>query len=557
MDEPRKSKPLGMLLQEKGIINDAHIQFALKEQKITKELLGEVLERLSFATEMDIVSVLSQQENVPYVDVDELLPEERLLKLFNKKLCLTNMFLPYTVDEKYVDLAVSNLNDPKIGQLVNRYTGLTPRFYIAEKSKIINAVNKFYYFLENPIEEAIDSEVRLLSHDTEMARGMENLTRHILHLAIKMRATDIHLRPMEQTLNVGFRIDGVMQSVLALPSSIGRLVSTLKMKADMDIAEQRIPQDGRFADSVLSNRYEFRASTEVSPYGENMVLRVLPVGRSLLGLKELGFFDEDIDRIKKMFNEPFGIILLTGPTGSGKSTTLYAGIRSLNLLEKNVLTVEDPIEVNMSLLRQTQVNEKAGYTFSNAIRHFLRHDPDVILVGEIRDSETATAAISASSTGHLVLSTLHTNSAIGAIPRLKDLGIKPYMISDSLIGVVSQRLIRKICRSCKEEYTPQQWELDYLKDPAIETLYRGKGCNLCNHSGYFGRTLVYEFLSIDSEMSLMIESEDNLNLISEKAREKGFQDIFDITARKTKMGITSIEEAIRVIGSLKQVYKKS
>jgi type II secretory ATPase GspE/PulE/Tfp pilus assembly ATPase PilB-like protein len=554
MDEPqKKAKPLGKLLQEKGIINEAHIQFALKEQKITKEMLGEVLERLSFATEMDVVSVLSQQEGVPYVDVDEVLPDERLLKLFNKKLCLNNVFLPYKIDERQVDVAVSNLNDAKIGQMVSRNSGLTPRFHLAEKSKIINAINKFYYFLENPVEKAIESEIKLLGHDTEMTRGMDNLIKHILHLAIKMRATDIHLRPMEQTLNVGFRIDGVMQSVLAFPSSIGRLVSTLKMKADMDIAEQRLPQDGRFAESVLSNRYEFRVSTEVSPYGENMVLRVLPVGRSFMGLKELGFFDRDIDRVTKMFNEPFGIILLTGPTGSGKSTTLYAGIRCLNLLEKNVLTVEDPIEVNMSLLRQTQVNEKAGYTFSTAIRHFLRHDPDVILVGEIRDKETAGTAISASSTGHLVLSTLHTNSAIGAIPRLRDLDIKSYMISDSLIGVVSQRLIRKICRSCKEAYAPEPWELEYLKDPNIKELYRGTGCSLCNNSGYFGRTLVYEFLAIDNELSLMIEAEDGLNDLTAKAREKGFQDIFDITARKTKMGVTSVQEAIRVIGNLKQV----
>ena len=553
MDEPPKNKPIGMLLQEKGIINEAHIQFALKEQKITREMLGEVLERLSFATEMDIVSVLSKQGNIPYIDVDEVLPEERLLKLFNKRLCLNNIFLPYNVDEKYVDVAVSNLNDPKIAQLVSRHTGLVPRFHLGEKSKIINATNKFYYFLENPVEQAIESEIRLLSHDTEMARSMDNLIKHILHLAIKMRATDIHLRPMEQTLNIGFRIDGVMQSVLAFPSSIRRVVSTLKMKADMDIAEQRIPQDGRFSESVLSNRYEFRVSTEISPYGENMVIRVLPVGRAFMGLKELGFFDQDIQRVKKMFNEPFGILLLTGPTGSGKSTTLYAGIRCLNLLEKNVLTVEDPIEVNMSLLRQTQVNEKAGYTFSSAIRHFLRHDPDVILVGEIRDEETASTAISASSTGHMVLSTLHTNSAIGAIPRLRDLGIKPYMISDSLIGVVTQRLVRRICNSCKEEYTPEQWELEYLKDPAIDRLYRGKGCNLCNNSGYFGRTLVYEFLSLDSELSLMVEAEEKLNDISALAMLKGYQDIFEITVKKTKMGITSIEEAIRVIGNLKQI----
>lgn len=550
---PKKNKPIGMLLQEKGIINEAHIQFALKEQKITKEMLGEVLERLSFATEMDVVSVLSEQENVPYVDVDEILPDERLLKLFNKKLCLNNTFLPYNVHEKFADVAVTNLNDPRIGQLVNRNTGLTPKFYLAEKTKILNAINKFYYFLENPVEQAIESEVKLLSHDTEMTRSMDNLIKHILHLAVKMRATDIHLRPMEQTLNVGFRIDGVMQSVLAFPSSISRLVSTLKMKADMDIAEQRIPQDGRFGESVLSNRYEFRASTEVSPYGENMVLRVLPVGRSFMGLSELGFFDRDIERVKKMFNEPFGIILLTGPTGSGKSTTLYAGIRCLNLLEKNVLTVEDPIEVNMSLLRQTQVNEKAGYTFSTAIRHFLRHDPDVILVGEIRDKETASTAISASSTGHLVLSTLHTNSAIGAIPRLRDLGIKSYMISDSLIGVVSQRLIRKICRSCKQAYKPEQWEREYLKAPDVDRLYRGKGCDLCNGSGYFGRTLVYEFLAVDNELSLMIESDENLNDMTARAKEKGFRGISQVTAQKVKMGITTVEEAIRVIGNLKQI----
>jgi len=551
MEDPKKNKPIGMLLQEKGIINEAHIQFALKEQKITKEMLGEVLERLSFATEMDIVSVLSQRENVPYIDVDEILPDEKLLKGFNKKLCLKNIFLPYNVDGKYVDVAVNNSNDPNTAQLISRHTGLVPRFHLGEKSKIINTVNKSFYFFENPIEQAIESEVRLLSHDTEMARGMDNLIKHILHLAIKMRATDIHLRPMEQTLNIGLRIDGVMQSVLAFPSSLKRIVSTLKMKAEMDIAEQRIPQDGRFSESVLSNRYEFRVSTEISPYGENMVLRVLPVGRAFMGLKELGFFDRDIERVEKMFNEPFGILLLTGPTGSGKSTTLYAGVRCLNLLEKNVLTVEDPIEVNMSLLRQTQVNEKAGYTFSKAIRYFLRHDPDVILVGEIRDEETASTAISASSTGHLVLSTLHTNSAVGAIPRLRDLGIKPYLISDPLIGVVSQRLIRKICKSCKEEYIPDQKELEYLKDPSIDKLYRGKGCNLCNNSGYFGRTLVYEFLSLNSELALMIEADGKLNDITAKAKQNGFQDIFQITAEKVKLGITSIEEAIRVIGNLK------
>ncbi len=550
MPEPAKKKPIGMLLQEKGIIDDAHIQFALKEQKVTKEMLGEILERLSFATEMDIASVLSHQGNIPYLNVDEILPDERLLKIFNKRLCLHNRFLSYRIDGKSVHVIIAGLDNDKIAQIVTKHTGLNPKFFIGEKSKIINAINKFYYFLENPVEKSIESEIRILSHDREMARSMDNLIKYILHLAIKMRATDIHFRPMDQTLNIGFRIDGVMQSVLAFPSSISRLISTIKMKSDMDIAEQRLPQDGRFSESVLSNRYNFRVSSEISPYGENMVLRVLPVGRAFMGLKDLGFFNRDIKKIEKIFNEPFGIILLTGPTGSGKTTTLYSGIRGLNLLEKNVLTVEDPIEIKMPLLRQTQVNEKAGYTFSSAIRHFLRHDPDVILIGEIRDSETAQTAITASSTGHLVLSTLHTNTAIGTIPRLKDLGIKSYMISDSLIGVVSQRLVRKICRSCKKAYVPEKWEIEYLKDPSIKKLYRGTGCDLCNNTGYFGRTLVYEFLTIDQELSMMIDAEDSMKNITATAKKKGFKNIFDITLEKIKIGITSVEEAIRVIGDL-------
>jgi general secretion pathway protein E/type IV pilus assembly protein PilB len=271
-----------------------------------------------------------------------------------------------------------------------------------------------------------------------------------------------------------------------------------------------------------------------------------------MGMAQLGFFEEHIKIVEKMFNEPFGIILLTGPTGSGKSTTLYAGIRCLNLLEKNVITVEEPIEYDIPLLRQTQVNERAGYTFANAIRYFLRHDPDVILVGEIRDAETAATAITASTTGHLVLSTLHTNSAVGAMPRLKDLGIRSFLIGDSLIGVVSQRLVRRICNSCKESYDASDWEKSYLKDPSITELFRGTGCEVCNGSGYFGRTLVYELLTVDKELSRLIDQEADLSVISEKARESGFVDIFDITVEKVKQGITSVEEAIRILGHIRQ-----
>ncbi|MCD4755072.1 MAG: Flp pilus assembly complex ATPase component TadA [Deltaproteobacteria bacterium] len=551
MNGKKAQKPLGQILKEKGVISEDQIRFALQEQKISKEKMGEILVRLCFITEYDVATTLAEQEGIPYINADEVVPSEDALRLFNKNLCLNHSFLPLTVVDRSLEVASVSTSDPGLSQLITRQTGLKPKFYLSEKTKIINAANKFYYFVENPIEKLIETEVNILSQDAEMARGMDNLVRHVLHLAVKMRASDIHIRPMEKSTNISFRIDGVMTSALSLPPSLSRIISTLKMKADMNIAEQRLPQDGRFSAIILSNNYDFRASTIVSPYGENMVLRILPTESALMGLEQLGFFEKEVRRVQKLFSEPFGIVLLTGPTGSGKSTTLYAGIRRLNLLEKNVLTVEEPIEYDIPLLRQTQVNEKAGYTFASAIKYFLRHDPDVILVGEIRDRETAVTAITASTTGHLVLSTLHTNNAIGAIARLRDLGIRPFLIAESLIGVVSQRLIRRICPNCKEEYVPSKWEMEYLKDPSIEKLWKGRGCEACNGSGYFGRTLIYELLCVDKELSRLIDRESEIRLIAEEAKEKGFEDMFVTAVKKVKLGITSVEEITRVLGHVK------
>ncbi len=551
MSNEKQRKPLGELLKEKGIITEGHIKFAIQDQKITKEKIGEILVRLCFITEYDVATTLAEQTGIPYRNVDEISPTQDVLKLFNKSFCLNHAFLPVGIEDGFIEVASINASDPSLGQLIARQCGLRPRFSLSENTKTLNAIHKFYYFLENPIEKLIQTEVNALSQDVEMARGLDNLVGHILHLAIKMRTTDIHIRPMEKATNIAFRIDGVMTSVLSLPANFSRVISSLKMKGDMDIAEQRLPQDGRFSASILNNDYDFRVSTTVSPHGENMVLRVLPKEGAVMGMGQLGFFEEHIEKVRQMFDEPFGIVLLTGPTGSGKTTTLYAGIRNLNVLEKNVLTVEDPIEYNIPLLRQTQVNEKAGYTFANAIRHFLRHDPDVILLGEIRDGETAATAVTASATGHMVLSTLHANNAVGAIPRLRDLGIKPFLIADCLIGVVSQRLARRICNKCKEGYVPDEWEKTYLRAPSIEKLYRGRGCDVCNGSGYFGRTLVYEVLSVDKELSRLIAQEAELSVITEKAKHSGFVDIFDVTVEKVKRGITTAEEAVRVLGHLR------
>ncbi len=544
-------KQIGELLKEKGLITETHIRHALLTQKVTKEKLGEVFERLGFVTERDIAVTLSEQSGIPNIDLNEFSPDNNVLKLFNKNTCMNNMFFPVRKTDQTLVVAIHMLGDQKLEQLITRQTGLTPIMFLAERKQIINMINTHYYFLEYPVEKLIQQEVTILSQDVNLVRGMDTLIKHVLHLAVKLRTTDIHIHSREKTLNIAFRIDGVMQSVLAFPESIKRMVTSIKMKAEMDIAELRLPQDGRFSETVLNNQYDFRVSTIVSPEGENMVLRLLPMDSALMGLSQLGFFDEHIRIIQKLFNEPFGIILLTGPTGSGKSTTLYAGIRKLNLLEKNVVTVENPIEYRVPLLRQTQVNEKAGYKFSTAIRHFLRHDPDVILVGEIRDEETASTAISASSTGHLVLSTLHTNSAIGVIPRLKDLGIKPYLLADALTGVVSQRLLRKICNNCKVSYAPKEWEKRYLQDNDLEKLYRGKGCKDCSGSGYLGRTLIYEILTVDKSLSLMIEQEVDMGTMVKKVKGNNFIDIFQVMEQKVKKGITTTKEAIRILGRVR------
>ena len=344
MTDESPKKKLGELLKDKGLITDEHISFTLQLQKITKEKIGELLVGLGLLTEYDITTTLAEEHGFPFLDLDEIFPDEKILALFNKNFCLSNGFLPVHIYEQTVDIAAENPADPKLEQLISRQTGLSPMFYMSEKKKIINAINNFYYFLENPVEKSVQSEINILSNDLDKVRGMDNLIKHILHLAVKMRGTDIHIRPMKQTINIALRVDGVMNSVMSIPISLSRLVSSIKMKADMDIAEQRLPQDGRFSTTILSKAYDLRVSTIVSPHGEDMAIRILPVESPIMGMRQLGFFNEHVQILERMFNEPFGIILLTGPTGSGKSTTLYAGIRKLNLLKKNVLTVISPID---------------------------------------------------------------------------------------------------------------------------------------------------------------------------------------------------------------------
>ncbi len=548
MEHAESRKPLGELLKDKGLIKQGHINLALQDQTITRQPVGETLERLGFVSQYDIATTVAAQEEREYVDIDEQAPQPETLRLFNLNLCTTHQILPLSHTQHDITIASAAVDIEALERMVIRRTGLRPVILQGERDKIYNAIQHYYYFLENPVSDVIERELALLTEDRDNVRPMEPFIDSLLQLAVKHRATDIHIRPMDRAINVAFRVDGVMRPMFSMASNLKRLTTAIKMKADMDIAEQRLPQDGSFSGKILDTPYDFRVSTTVCPYGENIVIRLLPMRNDLLSLTQLGFSEKDIVLIRRMFNEPFGILLLTGPTGSGKTTTLYSAVRSLDLTERNVITVENPIEYRIPLIRQTQINTRAGYNFANAIRYFLRHDPDVILVGEIRDSETAQTAVSASETGHLVLSTLHTNTAFGAIPRLQSLGVPPFMIADSLVGVVSQRLVRRICPHCKEPHQVTEEESNYLSKFDITAVYKGAGCEVCQDSGYLGRTLVYEILQMNRELASKISHGEPIDAVLEYAEEQGFRNISYSAAEKISKGETSVEEVIRVIG---------
>jgi general secretion pathway protein E/type IV pilus assembly protein PilB len=551
MTEPKSVVPetirIGDLLKKKGYISDTQIRYALQVQRVTKEKLGKVLIRLGLVSESALAKAVADQVGLDLVDMDKVIPDLSLLPRFNRNTCLTQRIFPIRMENNRLITATSDLPDQRLEQAVVRSTGTRPFFCIAEDSKLVSAVYNYFYFLDNPVEKLMERESEILAADTTLTVSPDNFLTMLLLLAVKRRASDIHIRPMDQGISVAFRVDGVLVSKIHLPPQLRRVITAIKLRAGMDISEQRLPQDGRWSVTLLERKYDIRASSIVTPFGENMVLRLLPQERASLSLEALGFLQEDLDRMAKIFKEPFGMVLLTGPTGSGKTTTLIAGLTSLDLLGKNVLTVENPIEYLVPMARQTQVNLPAGYDFAEAMPSFLRHDPDVILIGEIRDEKTAKTALNAASTGHLVLSTLHTNTAIGAIPRLRSLGLDNLALADSINAVISQRLLRTICPHCLEEYAPSQEEKDYL-GADIKTLARGTGCEFCNNTGYFGRTLIYEVLIFTKDFRLALEKNAPASELLEIARKNQFRDMFEIAVYKVLQHLTTVQEVRRVLG---------
>ena len=549
-------KKLGELLQDLGFLTKDQLEVALEVQSLNGKSLGSILIDLSFLSPQELAQAIAYQSGKEFVDLSIYTPSFEALKLIDKNTAKQLEVLPLRIEGDRLIVAVSDPFNVNIVDLLKRKTGLEVEIYVSDRESILRSIEIYYEQLTKPIEEQVKELIqRSLRGEADVPKLVDTFLNH----AIIDRATDIHLSPEVVASHVFYRIDGVLHHYYSFPKDIHpSVVSRVKILGGMDISEQRLPQDGGFTYNFLGESYDIRVSTVPTAYGENVVMRLLPKNLSLFNLKNLGFEEDSLRDFEEVISKPYGMVLVTGPTGSGKTTTLYATLRRINSLRKNILTVEDPIEYRFPFIKQTQVNEKAGYTFAKAVRHFLRQDPDVILIGEIRDEETAEMAVRAAITGHLVLSTLHTNDAVSTIPRLIDLKVKEYMVASGVLAISAQRLIRRVCPFCKESFTVER---DYLKEfgfteDMLERLgvgekvqiVRGKGCEHCKGTGYLGRVAILELLKMDEEIGDMIVRGYPPLAISQRAREKGMRTLKEDGLVKVLKGITTPEEVKRVVG---------
>ncbi len=550
---------LGEVLKEKGLITEDRIQLALAHQKVTGTLLGETFVKLGFVSSIEIARALAEKNGIPFLDLSEYTVSEDAIKLVPKDVAERTGFIPLRLDNGQIEIGVTDPSNIHAIDTVSKLTGKQPKAYMIDNVGFYETLERAYFFLENPIQLHIDTAINELKSSASVpAQTIADLSQNLIMEGIRRKSTDIHITPAIDTVNVFYRVDGVLQYGFCIPKNAhSGIVSRIKVQSMLDISEQRLPQDGSFSMTFLNTKYEMRISTNPSIYGENIVLRVLAGSGQLLRLDSLGFDSENTKRLRTLFHKPYGIILITGPTGSGKTTTLYAALREVNLTERNVLTVEDPVEYKLSFVKQTSVNLKAGYDFALAGRNFMRQDPDVMLLGEIRDEETARIAVRASITGHLVLSTLHTNDAVTSIPRLLDFGIDRFMLSSSLLAVVSQRLVRKLCSHCKEEYEVPEDELKQLNLPEnrimcgvdvnIKKACRAVGCSMCSNTGYIGRTVVGEILVVNDEIKELVSEAASLSRVKDEALKNGMIPLKVSGIEKIKENLTSIDEIVRLI----------
>ena len=548
MDQPRKL--LGERLVDRGFITERQLELAVREQKRTKTMLGEILTQLGFITSQMLSQILAEQGGVTYLDLGDMDIPEDAISAVPEAVARRLSVLPLARRGKELDLAMSNIYDLEAISEVESLTKLRVKVFGASDDNILAKINEVYgeqQSIEALIEEAIQSAVKgddgAASEDLPVVRMVDQL----LIKAARDRATDLHIQPAERTILTRFRVDGTLIQGPSLPKSIQSAVTTrLKILAEVNIAENRLPQDGKFQLKANKRVFDIRASFLPNIHGEKVVLRLLDKSRLILGLDQLGMPPAIHEHMGEILQRPHGMLLVTGPTGSGKSTTLYAALNTINGPDRNIVTVEDPVEYELPLVTQVQVNVKAGLTFAVGLRSILRQDPDVILIGEIRDAETAGIAVRASMTGHLVLSTLHTNDPVGAIPRLLDMNISPIEMAATLHGVLAQRLIRVNCQACAAPYQPSEEALTLLRPDQREGQWeRGAGCELCGHSGLRGRRPIHDLLMVSSAVRSLIADSAPLSAIEAQARVEGKTSLFEHGLAIARKGLTPLEEILR------------
>lgn len=592
MLQPRqKRRMLGELLISEGLITQAQLDQALVEQKRQGIRLGQMLDRLGLVSEKDIISVIGKQMGIPSMPLDQPKVDSEVLKLVPEETAKQYQAVPVSRTERSVMIAlVDPLNVFALDDLA-RLTGLEVQPVISTAADIGGAIDRWYRQSE-PAEPAASGYVPPMerraaerrtagqdrlgtpsqqfepqyeaqlpgaspekkaesgrSSDADDMGSVIRLVDMIIAQAVRDGASDIHIEPDTECLKVRFRADGMLREVMKVPlDQQPAVTSRVKIMASVDIAEKRVPQDGRIQVNLGSKILDLRASTLPTIYGEKIVLRILDKSAALLDLDRLGFSAEALKWMKAVVARPHGLLLVTGPTGSGKSTTLYAALQAINFQEKNVVTVEDPVEYQMRGINQVQVNVKAGLTFAAGLRSIVRQDPDVIMVGEVRDPETAGLAIQAALTGHLVITTLHTNDAPGAVTRLMDMGIEPFLIASSLLGVLAQRLVRRICQQCRQNYAPTPEivaQLGLSQNGEI-TLVRGAGCQSCRGVGYKGRMAIYEHMVVTDKVRAQIISRVPSTVIRADLIKDGFVGLREDGIAKAVMGQTTVEEVLRV-----------
>lgn len=547
----QERKRLGDLLIEAGLITKEQLEETLKE-KAPGQKLGDALLQRGYITEQQLIEVLEFQLGIPHVSLYRYPIDPKLTNLVPKEFAKRNMLIPLKQEGDRLFVAMADPMDFFAIDDLRLSTGFHIEVAIASKDDILRAINEYYYiddsveeFLNIAPQQEVSEQEKLVEDDSPIVK----LVNQILQMAVEQRASDIHIDPHETKVVIRYRIDGILRTERALPKHMqGMLTARIKILANMDITEHRVPQDGRIKMNIDFHPVDLRVSTLPTIYGEKIVMRVLDLGAALNDLNKLGFNKVNLQRFIQLIEQPTGIVLITGPTGSGKSSTLYAALNRLNGEHVNIITIEDPVEYQLEGVNQIQVNPNVGMTFAEGLRSILRQDPNIIMVGEIRDRETAEIAIRASLTGHLVLSTLHTNDALSTVARLIDMGVEPFLVATSLSGVVSQRLVRRVCRDCQEEHEPTKREVDIFarRGLKIEKVMRGRGCPTCNMTGYKGRIALHELMVMSDEMRKVILNGEPLSKLREIAIKNKMIFLIDDGLLKVKQGLTTTEEVLRV-----------